>query len=83
MQHLDAVAQVAVKQRALEDNLWHLGKVKPDWPLEDAPELGTIAARVGLQAVKGPGLIPTDPRAFVAPARGIEEAFAASDQIKA
>ena len=30
MQHLDAGAQVAVKQRALEDNLWHLGKVKPD-----------------------------------------------------
>ena len=30
MQHLDAAAQVAVKQRALEDNLWHLGKVKPD-----------------------------------------------------
>lgn len=29
MQHLDAAAQVAVKQRALEDNLWHLGKVKP------------------------------------------------------
>ncbi len=30
MQHLDPAAQVAVKQRALEDNLWHLGKVKPD-----------------------------------------------------
>ena len=30
MQHLDALAQVAVKQRALEDNLWHLGKVRPD-----------------------------------------------------
>jgi len=28
MQHLDAAAQVAVKQRVLEDNLWHLGKVK-------------------------------------------------------
>jgi tRNA/tmRNA/rRNA uracil-C5-methylase (TrmA/RlmC/RlmD family) len=23
-------AQVAVKQRVLEDNLWHLGKVKPE-----------------------------------------------------
>ncbi len=30
MQHLDASAQMAVKQRALEDNLWHLGKVKPE-----------------------------------------------------
>jgi len=27
MQHLHPAAQVAVKQRALEDNLWHLGKV--------------------------------------------------------
>ena len=30
MQHLDAGAQVAVKQRALEDQLWHLGKVRPE-----------------------------------------------------
>jgi 23S rRNA (uracil1939-C5)-methyltransferase len=29
MQHLDPAAQVAVKQRVLEDDLWHLGKVKP------------------------------------------------------
>ena len=29
MQHLNVQAQVAVKQRVLEDNLWHLGKVKP------------------------------------------------------
>jgi 23S rRNA (uracil1939-C5)-methyltransferase len=29
MQHLEPAAQVAVKQRVLEDNLWHLGKVKP------------------------------------------------------
>jgi len=30
MQHLHAAAQVAVKQRVLEDNLWHLAKVKPE-----------------------------------------------------
>jgi 23S rRNA (uracil1939-C5)-methyltransferase len=30
MQHLDAAAQVAVKARSLEDQLWHLGKVKPE-----------------------------------------------------
>ena len=30
MQHLHPVAQVAVKQRVLEDNLWHLAKVKPE-----------------------------------------------------
>ena len=30
MQHLDVAAQVAVKQRALEDALWHLGKVRAE-----------------------------------------------------
>ena len=30
MQHLHITAQVATKQRALEDALWHLGKVKPE-----------------------------------------------------
>ena len=30
MQHLDPLGQVAVKQRVLEDNLWHLGKVRPE-----------------------------------------------------
>ncbi len=33
MQHLNPAAQVAIKQRVLEDNLWHLGKVKPDFML--------------------------------------------------
>ncbi len=30
MQHLHSTAQVAVKQRVLEDNLWHLAKVKAE-----------------------------------------------------
>jgi 23S rRNA (uracil1939-C5)-methyltransferase len=30
MQHLHPAAQVAIKQRTLEDNLWHLGKVKAE-----------------------------------------------------
>jgi 23S rRNA (uracil1939-C5)-methyltransferase len=30
MQHLHVEAQVASKQRALEDALWHLGKVRPE-----------------------------------------------------
>ncbi|MDE2400281.1 MAG: 23S rRNA (uracil(1939)-C(5))-methyltransferase RlmD [Burkholderiales bacterium] len=30
MQHFHPAAQVAVKQRVLEDNLWHLAKVKPE-----------------------------------------------------
>lgn len=29
MQHLEPLAQVAIKQRVLEDNLWRLGKVRP------------------------------------------------------
>jgi 23S rRNA (uracil1939-C5)-methyltransferase len=30
MQHFDIGAQIATKQRALEDGLWHLGKVRPE-----------------------------------------------------
>lgn len=30
MQHLDFAGQVAAKQRLLEDNLWHIGKVKAE-----------------------------------------------------
>ena len=30
MQHFDARAQVAVKQRVLEDSLWHIGRVRPE-----------------------------------------------------
>ncbi|HUO44833.1 MAG TPA: 23S rRNA (uracil(1939)-C(5))-methyltransferase RlmD [Burkholderiales bacterium] len=29
LQHLDVDAQVAVKQRVLEDTLWHIGKIRP------------------------------------------------------
>ncbi len=49
MQHLHAAAQVAVKQRVLEDNLWHLAKVKaerllrpiegPSWGYRDRARL--------------------------------------------
>jgi len=30
LQHLDARAQVAVKQRVLEDSLWHIGRLRPE-----------------------------------------------------
>ncbi|HEX4597872.1 MAG TPA: 23S rRNA (uracil(1939)-C(5))-methyltransferase RlmD [Burkholderiaceae bacterium] len=30
MQHLDGRAQVAIKQRVLEDALWHLGRLRPE-----------------------------------------------------
>ena len=30
MQHLEPAAQVAIKQRVLEDNLWHIGRVRAE-----------------------------------------------------
>ncbi len=30
MQHVEPSAQVAMKQRVLEDNLWHIGRVRPE-----------------------------------------------------
>ena len=30
MQHVSAPAQVAIKQRVLEDTLWHIGRVRPE-----------------------------------------------------
>ncbi len=30
MQHCDPAAQVAAKQRVLEDNLWHIGRLRPE-----------------------------------------------------
>jgi 23S rRNA (uracil1939-C5)-methyltransferase len=33
MQHIDARAQVTLKQRVLEDTLWHLGRVRPQMML--------------------------------------------------
>jgi len=38
MQHLHPLAQVAIKQRVLEDNLWHLAKLQPEQVL--APIVG-------------------------------------------
>jgi 23S rRNA (uracil1939-C5)-methyltransferase len=62
MQHLDAAAQVAVKQRALEDALWHLGKVKPEnmlRPLEGPAWHYRYRARLSVRHVikKGTTLI--------------------------
>jgi len=38
MQHMDAATQLAVKQRVLEDQLWHLARIRPDQVL--APIMG-------------------------------------------
>ncbi|MBK6868848.1 MAG: 23S rRNA (uracil(1939)-C(5))-methyltransferase RlmD [Burkholderiales bacterium] len=58
MQHLDTAAQVAVKQRALEDQLWHLGKVKPELILRpiEGPAWGyRYRARLSVRHVQKKG----------------------------
>jgi 23S rRNA (uracil1939-C5)-methyltransferase len=55
MQHLHAGAQVAVKQRVLEDNLWHLGKVKAETMLRpiEGPAWGyRYRARLSVRHVR-------------------------------
>ena len=60
MQHLHVGAQVAVKQRALEDNLWHLGKVKADNILRpiQGPDWGyRYRARLSVRYVRKKGVV--------------------------
>jgi 23S rRNA (uracil1939-C5)-methyltransferase len=55
MQHLEPSAQVAIKQRALEDQLWHLGKVKPELVLRpiQGPDWGyRYRARLSMRYVR-------------------------------
>jgi 23S rRNA (uracil1939-C5)-methyltransferase len=55
MQHLHPAAQVAIKQRVLEDNLAHLGKVKPEQMLRpiEGPAWGyRYRARLSVRYVK-------------------------------
>ncbi len=55
MQHLEPSAQVAIKQRALEDQLWHLGKVKPELVLRpiQGPDWGyRYRARLSMRYVQ-------------------------------
>jgi 23S rRNA (uracil1939-C5)-methyltransferase len=60
MQHLHMGAQVAVKQRVLEDNLWHIGKVKPDNVLRaiEGPTWGyRYRARLSVRFVRKKGAV--------------------------
>ena len=60
MQHLVPATQVAVKQRALEDNLWHLGKVKPERVLRpiEGPTWGyRYRARLSVRYVAKKGVV--------------------------
>ncbi|MBX3586984.1 MAG: 23S rRNA (uracil(1939)-C(5))-methyltransferase RlmD [Ramlibacter sp.] len=60
MQHLHVGAQVAVKQRVLEDNLWHLGKVRPEGilrPIEGPPWGYRYRARLSVRHVHKKGTV--------------------------
>jgi 23S rRNA (uracil1939-C5)-methyltransferase len=60
MQHLHTGAQVAVKQRVLEDNLLHLGKVKADTILRpiEGPAWGyRYRARLSIRHVRKKGTV--------------------------
>jgi 23S rRNA (uracil1939-C5)-methyltransferase len=60
MQHLHPAAQVAVKQRALEDNLKHLAKVVPERvlrPMEGAPWGYRRRARLSVRYVAKKGTV--------------------------
>ncbi|HMC15228.1 MAG TPA: 23S rRNA (uracil(1939)-C(5))-methyltransferase RlmD [Albitalea sp.] len=54
LQHFHVGAQLATKQRALEDGLWHLGKVKPEQvlrPIEGPPWGYRYRARLSVRYV--------------------------------
>jgi len=54
LQHFDVGAQLATKQRALEDGLWHLGKVKAEQilrPIEGPPWGYRYRARLSVRYV--------------------------------
>ena len=60
MQHLHPAAQVAMKQRVLEDNLWHLAKVKPETvlrPIEGPPWGYRWRARFSVRHVRKKGTV--------------------------
>jgi 23S rRNA (uracil1939-C5)-methyltransferase len=60
MQHFQAGAQLATKQRALEDGLWHLAKVKPDQVLRpiEGPAWGyRYRARLSVRYVAKKGKV--------------------------
>jgi 23S rRNA (uracil1939-C5)-methyltransferase len=58
MQHLEPGAQVAAKQRILEDNLWHIGKVKAETilpPIHGMPWGYRQRARLSVRRVEKKG----------------------------
>lgn len=60
MQHLHMAAQIAIKQRVLEDNLWHIGKVRAETILRaiEGPAWGyRYRARLSVRYVRKKGTV--------------------------
>lgn len=58
MQHMEPSAQIAAKQRVLEDSLWHISRVRPDNvlpPIHGAPWGYRHRARLGVRKVDSRG----------------------------
>ncbi|WP_265948359.1 23S rRNA (uracil(1939)-C(5))-methyltransferase RlmD [Dechloromonas sp. A34] len=58
MQHMEPSAQVAAKQRVLEDSLWHIGRVRPETilpPIHGAPWGYRHRARLAVRKVAKKG----------------------------
>lgn len=58
MQHMEPSAQLAVKQRVLEDSLWHIGRVRPEHilpPIQGGSWAYRHRARLGVRNVPSKG----------------------------
>ena len=58
MQHMEASAQVAAKQRVLEDSLWHIGRQRPQTilaPIQASPWGYRHRARLGVRKIPSKG----------------------------
>lgn len=58
MQHMEASAQIAAKQRVLEDSLWHIGRVRAESilpPIHGAPWGYRHRARLGVRKLPSRG----------------------------
>ncbi|WP_374327393.1 23S rRNA (uracil(1939)-C(5))-methyltransferase RlmD [Azonexus sp.] len=58
MQHMEPSAQIAAKQRVLEDSLWHIGRVRAETilpPIHGAPWGYRHRARLGVRKVESRG----------------------------
>ena len=60
MQHMDPSAQVAAKQRVLEDSLWHIGRQRPQTmlpPIHAIPWSYRHRARLGVRKIPSKGVL--------------------------